>query len=183
MPFDNFLFSMITIFLCCPKLNSGLKFSAKVIQIFYFAKFIFLFQIKVVIFVKNKLGSYNTRFNGKLNLNFAASVEFGINFLLSHTHLRELRLAVFADYGMLNINPTHHSNNDFVYIPAIKQVGFDPNIVKYNSLLTSNIKSPVNPFIAGIKLTLLLSFRHNNVAFSYKDSKWWVISSKKRSHK
>ena len=138
-------------------------------------------------FVKNQTGSDNTRFNGKLNLNLALSAEVGVNFILSNTLLQELRLAVFADYGVLNINSndyisTANTNGDFVYVPATDKVGLDPNIIKYNSLLTSNIKPSVNPFIAGLKITLLFTSQSNNCIgqFSSKRTKWWVVGSKKR---
>ena len=54
-------------------------------------------------FVNNKENSDITSFNGKLNFNLAVSVEVGINFMLSKTNvLQELRLALFADYGILS---------------------------------------------------------------------------------
>jgi predicted membrane chloride channel (bestrophin family) len=67
-----------------------------------------------------------------------------------------------------------------VYAPAIDQAGLNPNIVKYNSLLTSNTKPTANPFIAGVKLTLLLSSKNNSCYdnFSSRRTKWWVIGSK-----
>ena len=136
-------------------------------------------------FVKDKAGSDNTRFNGKLNFNLAASAEFGVNFILSNTLLQELRLAVFADYGVLNINSTNYistantTNSVFVYIPATDQVGLDPNIIKYNPLLTSNLKPSVNPFIAGLKVTLLFSSSQSNCINCGRHPKWWVIGSKK----
>ncbi|GHT35147.1 hypothetical protein FACS189434_12500 [Bacteroidia bacterium] len=126
-------------------------------------------------FVKNKAGSDETRFNGKLNLNLAVSAEVGINLILSQT--QELRFAVFADYGVLNINSTDYvsttnANGDFVYIPATAQVGLDPNLVKYNSLLTSNTKSSVNPFIAGLKVTMLFSPSECKYC-PRRRTKWW----------
>jgi len=133
-------------------------------------------------FVKNKTGGDDTRFNGKLGLNLAASAEVGVNFLLPYTHFQELRLAVFADYGVLDVNSndyisTANTNGDFVYVPATGQAGLDPNVVKYNSLLTSNVKPSVNPFIVGLKVTVLFSSRHNscNGQFSNGGTKWWVI--------
>lgn len=140
-------------------------------------------------FVNNKAGSNITRFNGKLNLNLAASVEVGINLLLSNRNVRlqELRVALFADYGVLNINSsnyisTKNSNGDVVYIPATDQLGIDPNTVIYNSLITSNIKPSVNPFITGLKVTMLFSSQCNYCygQFSNRRTKWWVIDSKKR---
>ena len=138
-------------------------------------------------FVKDKAGRDITRFDGKLNFNLVASVEFGINLLFSHAPLQELRLAIFADYGVLNINSndyvsTTNTNSDYVYVPATDQIGLDPNIIRYNSLLTSNIKPPVNPFIVGLKVTLLFPFRQcsNCPHFSNRQTQWWVVGSKKR---
>ena len=132
-------------------------------------------------FVKNKAGEDNTRFNGKLGLNLAASTEVGVNLMLPYLILQELRLAVFADYGVLNINSTNY-NNDFVCVPATDQVGLDPNIIKYNALLTSNIKPSVNPFVAGLKVTVLLTSQNNHHnEYSNRYTKWWVIGYKKRS--
>ena len=137
-------------------------------------------------FVNNIAGGENTHFNGKLNLNLAASAEVGVNFILSNrnTLLKELRLAFFADYGLLNINSsnyisTENSNGDFVYVPATDQAGLDPNILKYNSLITSNIKPSVHPFIAGMKLTLLFTSQYNHCKPSNKNARWWVIGSKR----
>jgi len=144
-------------------------------------------------FVKNKAGADNTRFDGKLNFNLAASVEFGLNLIFSNTQLREMRFAVFADYGVFNINSTNYvsttnNNSDFVYVPATDEAGLDPNIIRYNSFLTSNIKPSVNPFIAGIKITMLFTSRSNcNInchgQFSNRNTKWWVIDSKKRNRR
>jgi len=137
-------------------------------------------------FVKNKAGGDNTHFNRKLNFNLAASAEFGINLFLSKRTLQELRLAVFADCGVLiPILPTYIStettNGDFVYVPATDQVGLDPNIVKYNSSITSTTKSSVNPFIAGLKVTLLFTSLNNTSCigqFSSKQRKWWVLKKR-----
>jgi len=138
-------------------------------------------------FVNNKAGSDITRFNRELNFNLTASVEVGVNLMMQNTNtlLRELRLAFFVDYGMLNINfsdyiSTANTNGDFVYVPAIDQACLDPNIVKYNSLLTSYTKPVTNPFIAGMKLTLLFTSQNNYCKFSNKKTKWWVILSNKR---
>ena len=116
-------------------------------------------------FVNNKAGSNITRFNGKLNFNLVATIEAGVNFTLSNTNvLQELRLALFADYGVLNINSskyisTENTNGNFVYAPAIDQVGLDPNIVKYNSLLTSNtnymLKSALKIFYKTLIINIL----------------------------
>ena len=138
-------------------------------------------------FVNNQAGSDKTRFNGKLNFNLAASVEVGINLILSNTNvpLQELRLALFADYGVLNINSSNYistaninPNGDFVYIPATTQVGLDPNIVGYNSLLTSNVKPSAIPFITGLKITVL--FRtHYCKECPIKGNEWWVVGRQK----
>jgi hypothetical protein len=131
-------------------------------------------------FVKDQAGSNNTRFNRKLNFNVAASAEVGINLLFSNTQLQEMRFAVFADYGLLNINSTNNNTNkDIVYIPATEQIGLDPNIIKYNPLVISKAKPPVNPFITGIKITMLFTSRSCGNCYGQK-SKWWEIDSKKR---
>ena len=133
-------------------------------------------------FVTDQAGKDNTRFNGKLNFNFAASAEIGINLLFSNTPLHELRLAAFADYGVLNINSkdytsTTNANSDFVYIPATDQIGLDPNIIRYNSLLTSNIKPSVNPFITGLKITMSFSSQNSSCGSS-RQTQWWVIGTR-----
>jgi len=136
------------------------------------------------LFVTDQAGKDNTRFSGKLNFNLVASVEFGINLLFTHAPLQELRLAVFADYGVLNINSNNYvsttdANSDFVYIPATatEQTGLDPNIIRYNSLVTSNIKPPVYPFITGIKITMSFASRCDDCP--RKPTQWWVIGKKK----
>lgn len=134
-------------------------------------------------FVNNQKTSGITRFNGKLNFNLAASVEVGINFIWSNTNvlLHELRLAFFADYGILNINSSNYisttnTNGNVIYIPATEHPGIDPSTVKYNSLLTSNIKPKANPFIAGVKLTLLFSSKRN--CYSSRPTEWWVVGAR-----
>jgi len=142
-------------------------------------------------FVKDKVGSDNTRFDRKLNFNLVVSAELGINLIFSNTSLQEMRFAVFADYGLLNINSKNYTantntNSDFIYIPATNQVGIDPNIIRYNSLITSNIKPPVNPFIVGVKVTMLFISRNdcNNCGqYSNKKATWWIIESKKRNRR
>jgi hypothetical protein len=100
----------------------------------------------------------NTYFNGKLNYSVSVSLEAGMTF-------GKMRIALFADYGLLNINrsyaSTENTNGDFVYIPATNPVyagSIDPNIIHHNSILTSNqsFSSKVYPLMAGIKLTVLL---------------------------
>ena len=137
-------------------------------------------------FVNNKESSDITHFNRELGLNFVATAEVGVNFMQSDQKkaFREVRLAFFADYGV-NIYSkkyisTENTNGDFVYIPALDQVGLDPNIVKYNSLLTSNIKPRAYPFIVGVKVTLLFSHKKAPNPCPSKPSSWWVFESKKR---
>jgi hypothetical protein len=136
-------------------------------------------------FVRDKADNDKTHFNGKLSLNLAASAEMGVNFLFSNTQLQELRFAVFADYGLLNINTSNNNTNrDIVYIPATDKIGLDPNIVKYNSFVTSNVKPSVIPFITGLKITMLFISRSNcDTCYgqsSSRQTKWWVVGSKKR---
>jgi hypothetical protein len=135
-------------------------------------------------FVNNKESSDITHFSGKLGLNFVATAEVGVNFMQQNRKacLREVRLAFFGDCGV-NIYSkkyisTENTNGDFVYIPALDQVGLDPNIVKYNSLLTSNIKPRAYPFIVGVKVTLLFVSKKAPHKIC-PSKKGWVIGSKR----
>jgi hypothetical protein len=88
----------------------------------------------------------------------SASLEIGVTF-------DKIRIALFADYGLLNINKNYlstiNTNGDFVYIPATDPTytgSINPNIIRHNSILTSNqsSSSKVYPLMAGIKLTVSL---------------------------
>jgi hypothetical protein len=119
--------------------------------------------------------------NVELNFNIAASVEIGSTFTLKGN---QLRLAVFADYSLLNVNPktnvpkeAPNTSGNFFYIPALAyqqdqqdQQGEapNPNIILHNSLLSSaesikdestQQKYSVNPLLVGIKLTILFPFK------------------------
>jgi hypothetical protein len=104
----------------------------------------------------------NTYFNGKLNYSVSASFEAGMVF-------GKMRIALFADYGLLNINKnyvsTKNTNGNFVYIPATDPVytgSVDPNIIRHTGIITSNqsSSSKVYPLIAGIKLTVSLQKKY-----------------------
>ncbi|GHV34073.1 hypothetical protein FACS1894178_0870 [Bacteroidia bacterium] len=121
--------------------------------------------------------SDNTNFSFKLGFNVAASAEIGYTFPLHEKKSgSQLRIALFADYGVLNINPAdnlskENTPGDFVYVPATEQTNIDPNIIRHNSLLTSfqsykkfegeysdnNQKYSVNPLLVGVKFTLQFS--------------------------
>jgi hypothetical protein len=125
-------------------------------------------------FVNNAKSSDLTNFGFRLGFNVAASVEIGYTFPFhANKSGNQLRIALFADYGVLNINPVdnlskENTPGDFVYIPATEQTNIDLNVIRHNSLLTSiqsykefegeysnnNQKYSVNPLLLGVKLTL-----------------------------
>jgi hypothetical protein len=111
------------------------------------------------------------------SFNVAASAEIGADFKIGKT--TQLRLALFADYGVLNINRINNIYKDntttagnFFYIPASNPqdpIDLDPNRISHNSFLSSiesnqgesplNPKYSVNPLLVGIKLTFVFPFK------------------------
>ncbi|MDR1739471.1 MAG: hypothetical protein LBR45_01770 [Bacteroidales bacterium] len=129
--------------------------------------------------VKDYPSSDNTSFSRKLNYNISALLEVGYNF-------NNTRIAFFVDYGLLNINKSYisieNTSGNFVYIPAANSAettgsvgsrasgmegAVDPNIIRHNSILSSNkaSSSKVNSFMAGIKITFLFKKNRDNYLF------------------
>ncbi|MDR2963168.1 MAG: hypothetical protein LBU90_06020 [Bacteroidales bacterium] len=133
-------------------------------------------------FSRGNEGSNVTRFHGKMGVNLAASAEAGINVLFSHAVLQEIRIAAFADYGLLNIKSRAAHDGEFVSIPASSSAGSDPTLVKYRAFAHSQNAKSVNPFMAGLKITAVLSQKRSQVTGFYYKSDWWILDWKNRKN-
>lgn len=102
-------------------------------------------------------GSEKTSFN----VNLDASVEIGarLGFMTNHTGFDvpkskvQYRLAVFADYGVLDIHKAQTSNA--VDVISQNVGGSEEALRMHNILSTENVASAVNNLLVGIKFTVL----------------------------
>ncbi|MCL2597077.1 MAG: hypothetical protein FWD66_05340 [Paludibacter sp.] len=96
--------------------------------------------------------------------NLAASLEIGKYLYISNTFAT--RLAVFADYGFLNIHKDRVEGS--IYINDPMNFGFEnpPGVFnpRYNALLLSGraYKQTFTPFFIGLKLTLLFKLHESS---------------------
>jgi hypothetical protein len=122
----------------------------------------------------------------RLGYNIAASAEIGKTFFFAKKTRWHYRIALFADYGLFNVNlagniSMKNTNGNFI---GIQPGGVtDPMYVRLNSILTSyqafendnpNLPRSVNPLLVGIKFTFLFDLGNKepcNCLPEYK-SKW-----------
>ena len=108
-----------------------------------------------------------TDVSSSLNLDVAASAEIG--FRLGEIYegsgfdvpkqRTQFRLALFADYGLLNIH--QDGTNDPIVTPAKYSAGHMLEGIKYNDILsTSSARGRINSLFVGVKLTILFRVDH-----------------------
>jgi outer membrane protein OmpA-like peptidoglycan-associated protein len=102
-------------------------------------------------------------------LNVAASAEIGVNFDQWLSSAAKLRLSVFADYGVMNVQ-NYSPLAGATDIPT--QMMTDPNPLNFptNSAMTttSAADAKVNPFLVGAKIALWFDLpRHNKPTKDY----------------
>ncbi|MDR0829062.1 MAG: hypothetical protein LBN95_02995 [Prevotellaceae bacterium] len=139
----------------------------------------------------------------RLGYNIAASAEIGKTYFFNKKSRWQYRLALFADYGLLNVNlPNNVSyiNTDGNFIGIQPGGDIDPKDVRLNSILTSyqaynqqldangdlqpmlNSPRSVNPLLVGIKFTLLFDLGNKepcNCLPEYKSK--WTTSGRQRT--
>ena len=95
------------------------------------------------------------------NINLDASVEIGarLGFMTDHTGFDvpkskvQYRLAVFADYGVLDLHKAQ--NNNSVDINSQNVGGSEEALLMHDILSTANVASIINNLLVGIKFTVL----------------------------
>jgi hypothetical protein len=119
------------------------------------------------------------------NYNIAATLEVGKIMFFNKKKTRfHYRIAGFVDYGILNVSPTDGGNvlidvvptGDFIMPPVSRDGSVSVLQLVHNSVLTSKtaINKAVNPFLIGVKLTLLFDLGNKEPCNCLEDwsSKW-----------
>ncbi len=95
----------------------------------------------------------NAGYHPSFDLSLAAAFEMGLYLRKQSDNNLNYRLSVFCDYGLKNI----HSNSEArpLILNKYDEPYFEPTL---NSFIFTD-KSKVNPFYAGIKLTIILGIQ------------------------
>ncbi|MDR3326591.1 MAG: hypothetical protein LBT04_00390 [Prevotellaceae bacterium] len=130
-------------------------------------------------------GKTSSKQDISLNYSVVASLEIGkIMFFNKNKTRFHYRIAAFADYGVLNVNPIGGKNvrtdvipnGEFVSAPYAPDGSANVLNLQHNSIFTSirAIDKAVNPLLVGIKFTLLFDLGNKEPCNCLEDynSKW-----------
>lgn len=103
-------------------------------------------------------GQVSTTVRNTLNINVAASAEFGAEFNVKQTRGKGnqyLRVAAFADFNILD--DSHKTNSPLIQYPTTLSGITTLQDIKQVDYMHSKMANPLRQLVAGIKLTFLIS--------------------------